>query len=106
MSALLVYKETRFRQVDKCPLCQERRQEFWRSDEFETIDEPNVFTGTHRNCFTPNPDDKAAARFWCGLELSIDNFGEIISRINCPAASKEAAEELNRQIEDEFEDEE
>lgn len=100
---LLIYKEQRLRKVTKCPQCGSSRQEFWRSKEFEPTDEPEVFTGTDPNTFTPNGDDKAAARFWCGLELSIDEVNEIIARIPCREASLEAADDLNREIEDDFE---
>lgn len=106
MTSLLIYKEKRLRQVMKCPQCGSTRQEFWRSDEFEPTDEQEVFTGTDPNTFTPNGDDKAAARFWCGLEVSIDEVNEIISRIPCREASNMAADDLNREIEDDFEDEE
>ncbi|WCA57558.1 hypothetical protein G6M16_007580 [Agrobacterium tumefaciens] len=100
---LLSYKEQRLRKVTKCPQCGSYRQEFWRSEEFEPTEERDVFTGTSPNTFTPNGDDKAAARFWCGLELSINESNEIICRIPCRDASKEAAEDLNREIEDDFE---
>lgn len=41
-----------------------------------------------------NIDDHIAKRFDCGSEFSVDEDGDIISRVSCPSPSQDAASAL------------
>lgn len=106
MTDLLAYKERRLRQLEKCPLCGQRRQGYWCSEEFDAVGNQEVFRASHLNDYVPGPPHKAAARFKCGLTLAIGTLDDVIAPTRCSSASDETARELDREIEGDFEDQE
>lgn len=93
MNDILKHKEVRLQAVTVCPVCQSRRLEYWRAEEFgPQIDEPDELLTLAK------VDDKATSRFWCGMILFLNKSAEIEIRRGCPMASQAAVKELNRPI--------
>lgn len=94
MNELLKQKEARLQAVTVCPVCQSRRLEYWRSEEFGAqVDEADELLTLAKL------DDKATSRFWCGMILFLNKDAEIEIRRGCPMASQAAVKELNGPIE-------
>ncbi|KQR30157.1 hypothetical protein ASF91_15180 [Rhizobium sp. Leaf155] len=93
MSDVLNQMEARLQAVTSCPVCQSRRLEYWRAEEFgPPIDDPDELLTL------PQQDDKAASRFWCGAILFLGKREMIEIRRECPMATQVAVKELNRPI--------
>lgn len=92
MTDELFQKELRLQSVTSCPVCNNRRLEYWRDEKFgPQIDEEDDFLWR-----LPERGDQAVARFWCGLKLWLDPKARIAIRRECPLATQEAVKELNR----------
>lgn len=96
MSELLKQKEARLQAVTACPVCQSRRLEYWRAEEFgPPIDDPDELLTL------PKLFDKATSRFWCGMILFLSQHAKIEIRRECSMASQAAVQELNQPIDTE-----
>lgn len=94
MTDELFQKELRLQSVTTCPVCNNRRLEYWRDEKFgPQIDEEDDFLWR-----LPERGDEAVARFWCGLKLWLDAKARIAIRRDCPLATQEAVRKLNRPI--------
>jgi hypothetical protein len=49
-----------------------------------------------------NPDDKAAARFGCGSEFTVDETDQIVARQACGQPSTDAADAMQGEADDAF----
>lgn len=94
MNELLKQKEARLQAVTACPVCQSRRLEYWRDEEFgPQVDEADELLTL------PKLFDKATSRFWCGMILFLSQHAKIEIRRECSMASQAAVKELNQPIE-------
>lgn len=97
MSVLLNFKVTVLKALTGCPLCGSLRQDFWKS--------PEHFPGEgNQTDYLPHEDDKVAAKYYCGLELGISKFNEIVARQGCSEIGRETAEKINAEAESDFEE--
>ena len=88
MKTLLQCKADRLFRQAVCPVCKSHKTGAYRAaGHFEhAVETPG---------FVPNPDDKAAVRYFCGAELSIDENDTIINRIPCGMAMANEADGMD-----------
>lgn len=99
MSPLLKFKGAFLAETSRCPLCQSFRRDTWFPAAL--FDNPEVSEG-----YLPRDGAQASVVYFCGYELAIDEFGEIIRTRDCTSIGDEKASELNQEAEDRFEENE
>ncbi|MFK0330882.1 hypothetical protein ACIQUB_07140 [Rhizobium sp. NPDC090275] len=99
MKTLLQCRLERLKEQDGCPLCSAPLQESYFDKKFFPDEEGD-------DGYQANMDDKAAFRFECGSEFSIDEDDQVISRIPCTMANVTAASLIESDGDGYYEDQE